>query len=380
MSMKKFFNGFSFFYFFSSGLFFSANQLLMTHVCSAQGFTAGQQGAIISAFHIGSLLMVLFFGEFAEHFGKRTAAAFTSLAITAGCVLVCIARGTGLAFAAYFLYGAGTSAYESTMFSLCADNNRGGSNRILNFTQGLFSTGAVLGPIIIAAVLTDVQYKAAYAVIGAFTFAQAVYFMLERRITQIETPYEGTHGIQVFRLAKNPAILFYMAAIAISIGAETAITYWTTAFFEYGGFPTAAPWALSLYWCTGIFSRFAASRLKRADKLVAPCFMGAAVAMLGMLWLPGAALKLVCTGLAGVLFGPLYAGLSSLAGDRYPQNTAAAYCLMIFSVNAGGLAFQPIISSFAAGCGIGWAYIFGASMCAAVGGAYLLLRGRLAAQ
>lgn len=57
------------------GCFFAANQNLVGSVARALHMDQTQMGGLISALYCGCVTAVLFFGEFAQHMGKRLAAA-----------------------------------------------------------------------------------------------------------------------------------------------------------------------------------------------------------------------------------------------------------------------------------------------------------------
>lgn len=365
--------------FFLHGCIFAGNQLLVEQVSTALNATETQKGALIGAFYFGQMLLCLFFGELSERAGKRRSAAAAAIVAFFGTLMVALSASIPLTTVGFFLFGSGLGSFEAAMFALCADNNAGASNRLLNFTQGLFSIGAVLSPALLGLVLKNDEFRIPYIVIAALCAAAGIYFICSKKIDSfaVKTPVE--RGVAILSLMKNTAVLAYMAAIAVFIGAETALTYWVFDYFDTLSAKELAGYALSAYWCASILGRFAASRLRSAKRLVAPCFAVAALGFALLLLLPTPPLKFVGIIVASVGFAPLYAGISSLAGDLLPERSGSVYALMIFAVNAGGLLFQPIISSFAQFSDIRIAFAVALGICVIAAAAMWLFHHRRAA-
>lgn len=348
------------------GCCFAANQLLVSHVTLFFSASETEMGFMISALYIGSMVMVLFFGEFAERAGKRIASAVASLLVCLGSLVVTMAPGTGIAIAGFALYGAGIGGFESSVISLVADKHANRANRIINMLQALFSTGAVLSPLLLSALLPDDGFRPAYILIAALFGATAVYFMTAKSIDDFAVKNESSGGLTIFKLLKNPLLVWYMLAMILFCGTESTVTYWISTYFAGQGFAGLGAVALSGYWLASIVGRVIGSRFKSAATLAVPCFLLAAVAAVLLLVVPGGIGKVCMVFLFGLAYAPLYGGLQVLGGNLFPKNTAAAYALMIFAGGFGGTFFQPVISAIVRSGWSGNIYLMVAGICVAV--------------
>lgn len=348
------------------GSCFAANQYLVSNVAVAFNATDNQMGYMVSALYFGSMIMVLFFGEFAERVGKRVASSITAAVVCLGALLVTLAPSVTLAIVGLGLYGAGIGGFESTVISLVADKNPVGTNRIINVLQAIFSAGAVLSPLILDAVLPHDRFRAAYIVISALFAATFCYLFTNKAIDQFAVKGDPSSGLAIFRLLKNPLLLCYMLAMILFVATESTVTYWISTYFDRQGFVGAGATALSGYWLASIVGRLAGSRFKSAASLAVPCFLMAAVCAVLLLVVPGAALKIAAVFLFGLAYAPLYGGLQVLGGNLFPESSAAAFSLMVFAGGFGGTVFQPVISSLVRGSSGEGVYVLVAAICVVV--------------
>lgn len=348
------------------GCCFAANQYLVSNIALFFNATETQMGFMVSAIYIGSMVMVLFFGEFAERVGKRIAAATTSAVLCIGATIIALAPSVYFAILGFALFGAGFGGFESSIIALISDKNPVNTNRVLNLRHALFSTGAVLSPLMLAAFLPDDRFRSAYIIVFAGFAAIFVYFFLNKAIDDFAIKTESSGGLTIFRLVKNPLLLSYMIAMILFVGTETTITFWISTYFDGQGFAGFGAAALSGYWLASIAGRLIGSRFQSAASLTVPCFLLAAISAILLLIVPGAIPKVCTIILFGLAYGPLYGGLQLLGASLFPENSAAAFSLMIFAGGLGGTFFQPVISRFMSSGDTGRVYILVSIICVAV--------------
>lgn len=356
------------------GCFQAANQSLVQNIAHSFGASDGVMGYMVSALYGGSMAAVLFEGELAEKIGKRRAAFVTALVVCLGSLAILISNSAAAAVVGFFLYGMGVGGYESINSSLVADNNRANSNRVLNTLQALFSTGAVFTPLLISLLLKGTAFRPLYAISTVCYGLFAFYFLNNKSIDTFASAGETSTGFAFLKLMKNRLMLLCMLAMFIHIGSETALTYWAGSYFSFVGAPAYGSIALSAYWFSSIIGRIIGSRIRSARTLMAPCFVIAAIGVVLLLVLPSPIMKVLAVIMVGVAFAPLYAGLTLIAGELFPENSASAFSIMIFSAGIGGVTFQPMISLFVSSGDPRWAYWVIAALCLLTA----VLMGRLA--
>lgn len=363
MKEHRFFGGFSAFAFFFLGCGFAANQFLVSNIRLSFGATETEMGYMVSALYVGSMSMVLLFGELAERIGKRTAGAIAALLICLGAVTLASASSVTAVIIGFAFYGAGSGSFESSLVALLADKHQANTNRVINLLQALFSSGAVLSPLILSALLPADRFRPSYIVAASVFGAICAYLLIDRSIDEFAVKSVTHGGLTIFRLLKNPLLLRYMAAMILYVGTESALTYWISTYFDEQGFSAYGAAALSCFWLAGIVGRLFGSRFRSAAVLAVPCFLAAGAGAALLLVVPGAVLKIGMVALCGLAYGPLYGGLQILGGSLFPKNTAAAFSLMVFAGGFGGTFFQPVISSIARRGSIGAVYIVVACIC-----------------
>lgn len=347
MIKDKRYNGFSVVIFTLMGCFLAANQGIVANIAQALGGSEAEMGYMVSALYLGSMIAVPFEGELAVAFGKRMAIAISAFMICVGAVLMLICQSIPIAILGLTVYGAGIGGFESINMSLVADNRQEDANQFLNLLQALFSTGAMISPLLIARFLRSDEFRPMYAILlGCYAFL-LVYFLLDRRIDGFATKdkKEG-NGFVFLKLMKNGKMLIYMAAMFIYLGSETALTFWIGSLYNYTGIGEYGAMALSAYWFASIFGRLLGSRVKSPKSIVVPCFAVGAVGYFVVAFVPGVIAKTLAVIIMGIAFAPLYAGIAIIGGELFPEDSAPAFSLMIFAAGLGGVLFQPVISLF----------------------------------
>ncbi len=329
------------------GCFFAANQNLVGSVARALGMNQAEMGGMISALYCGCVTAVLFFGEFAQHMGKRLAAAVTASVVIAGSLILLLARSAAAAFAGFFVFGVGSAGYESCAISLVAESGGSSANRALNLTQAAFGAGGVATPVLLSLLLKNDAYRPVFVLAGLCYAGFMLYWLLHRQGDR-PAAAERVRGAAVLRLLRNPRMLLHMLIVMVYIGSETALTYWIGSYFAGQGLGAYGAMALSAYWLSGILGRLIGSLFQSPGKLLAPCFIAAAAGSALLPLLPGAALKVAAVVLVGLAYAPVYAGMAFLTVERFPAASSAAVSMVVFSAGVGGMAFQPVISYFVA--------------------------------
>jgi len=344
INVKRYFNQHTFIFFLLHGAFFAGNQFML-HQKVAE-FDAGQTGLglLIGSFCIGSMIMVLLLSEYSERLGKRRGAIAAAIMYSAGAIMLAVSPNMLFSIFACFIFGCGLGALEGIWFSLVGDYNGAETGKYINLDQALFSIGAVLSPLIIAWLVNFISYRYAYGFIGIVMLAYVILFITNKSIDEFAVKSTQGSGLAMFKLIKAPAVLILMIMLMVSAGSETAITYWLPSYFESLGAMELGAIGISAYWLASVPGRLLASRLKDHAGSLKYSFLLCAIGMAVILFAPTPVLKLIGILIAGIAMAPVYPNISTISGGMFPQNSASAFSLMVFSMGAGAFFAQPLIS------------------------------------
>lgn len=346
MSIKKFFNTYIIVIFFFFGCFFAGNQLLVNYVGRSFGASDIEFGYLVGAMYVGSLSMVLVFGEISERIGKRMGVVIAAVFYSSGALFVALAGSVDFSILAFFLFGIGTGGIEGILFSLIGDYNGPHTNKIMNISQAVFSIGAVSGPLMISWIIKFVNYKYIYGIIWAFMGILAILFFLSKEIDTfaIKAPKEKG-ALKALKLIRNPAMVIFMLTLMIAIGCETAVTYWLIKYYDLLGVVGLGAIGISVYWVSSIPGRMIGAYSKDQGRYLSLSFILGSAGIILLLILPTPALKFIGIVLLGIALAPVYPCISTLGAGLFPEKSAAAFSLMVFSCGIGGALAQPLIGA-----------------------------------
>ena len=348
MGIKKHFNIFMYVVFFFLGCFFSGNQLLVHYAASHFNANDLQLSYIIAAMYVGSLSMVLIIGELSEKIGKRSGAIIAALCYSIGALFVALSDTIPLSIISFLIFGCGSGGIEAVLFSLIGDYNGEKTFKVMNLSQATFSIGAVLAPLIISRLVLSVSYKFVYGAMWFLIAAIAMMFIISRDIDSfIKRPEHHEGGLLAIRLIRNPAMLTFMLILMLAIGCETSVTYWLVNYFDSLGAFALGSMGLSLYWMSSIPGRIIGAHVQNTGRFLIVCFFMACAGILLLLLLPVPMLKLTGIVLTGVALAPVYPCISTLGARLFPDRSASAFSLMVFSCGLGGALAQPVIGAVA---------------------------------
>ncbi len=345
------------------GCFYAANQLLVNNITEAFQATDSQMAMMIGALYAGPMLMVLFFGEFSDRVGRNRSVALAILMVCLGALIVFTSQRISHIIIGFVIYGAGIGGTESVLFAITSDENGEKSGQHLLVNQALFSIGAMISPVIISNAMRTDKYKIVYFIILVLAFITLLFFIRDGLEKKPVTQVKEKHKVSLLRLIGNPLMLFYMMSIIIITGSESALTYWTRVYFKTIGAAGLGAIALSVYWFASILGRFTCSRIANTRKIILPCLISATIGVVILLLMPNPYLKLFGLLIVGAAFAPIYPTLGFKASVFFPLNIGAAFSLITFSSNLGGVISQPIISEVSGNDSITKVYAVIAILC-----------------
>jgi fucose permease len=233
------------------------------------------------------------------------------------------------------------------------------SSKMNNLAQVFFCIGAIIAPVIVAALLRMAfSWRSAFITLGILIFVFGVWFILQTRTLQeptweIETSPDGQDS-SVARvpavhppLQSDPLLYFLALALFIYVMVEGSIVVWIATYFEkYLHIQVdSAAWRLSAYWTGMLLGRSLMLFIKGKWTLWPALFAGAigmlaGTALLSVSWPPFLATILVF--LTGFMSGPVWPVLVMMSQKlrNNPQFTAC-----VIAAGALGAGLGPFFSS-----------------------------------
>src|SRR5689334_6726736 len=158
------------------------------------------------------------------------------------------------------LSGLGISVFKTAALALIGDitTSTRAHTRFMNNVEGWFAVGAIVGPAIVAALLTaGVSWKWLYVVAAAICFALVV------MATRLPKPaprasVERASLAQMLAVMRDPMALGFSALVALYVGVEVAIYTWMPTYLkDYAGAHVWWPaWALTAFFVLRAAGRF----------------------------------------------------------------------------------------------------------------------------
>ncbi|NMA06273.1 MAG: MFS transporter [Ruminococcaceae bacterium] len=344
MKANDLYNKFAYFIFLLIGSSYTANQTLMARASNFLKLNNSEMGLLISAGYIGSITILVFFGMYADRYGKKLFKTIASMFSAAGVALIAIATNFYMIFAGHFLMSGGMLGLENMTISLLEDNNKEKAGKQIAIANLAFGIGAFISPAIISIAIGKNSYKPVYilmAVLSTFVFCVLLLF---KGIKKFEVKSKEINRLtDIFSFLKNRIMLLSAISIIVYIACEATILYWINGYFSLLSSPGMSEIAISIYWIMILLSRFVVSLFKDI-KSTLTTFSVIGTIGIGIMAVSGIpVLSLAGVAIAGFGFGPIYGGVLFLGGHQFPDKSAAAYSLLGLAGSLGGVFSQPLI-------------------------------------
>lgn len=244
-----------------------------------------QLGSLLAAAMTGYLLSTFSSGWVVARLGVGRVLLWSTLLMVANSGAYALAPAWWIMVASGVLAGLGAGAVDAGMNAFAAAHF---SPRLVTWLHASYGIGAMLGPLLMTAILTSgLGWRWGYAVIGALLAAMAVSFFLTVGLWQM-TPPAGSeclrpHAASVGLVATvgRPRVWLHISLFFVYTGLEVTAGQWTYSLFTEGrGFPPAlvGTW-IGCYWASltagrlisgAVVGRVSASALLRLATLGAP--------------------------------------------------------------------------------------------------------------
>ena len=201
----------------------------------------------------------VFLGSLADRFGRRRTIVAGLTLFGAACFLLA-AGDTFLFFAVMLgLSGLAIGIFKTGALALIGDISTSTAQHtsIMNTAEGFFGVGAIVGPVILARLLTaGLSWTWLYVIAGTICVALIVLALLVKYPETTRPSHSGFGGTG--RAMQNPYVLAFSAGAFLYVGVEAAVYVWMpTLLAGYTGSAAAlATYSISIFFLLRAAGRF----------------------------------------------------------------------------------------------------------------------------
>jgi fucose permease len=246
---------------------------------------------------------------------------------------------------------AGLNAYVTTL---------PGHTGLLNYLHGFFGIGALLGPLLAAALVhRHVPWQDTYLVLAALSVPLLVGFALA--YPRAEPVAEDDQArTPLTRALRHPAVWLAATFLCLYVGIEAAVGNWSFSLLTElkGEGDLIAGYAVSGYWLGLTIGRFLINALasRAGFTLVATmygCLAGVIVAVALTWWGPTGLVTALGFALVGFFLGPIFPSTIAVTPTLLPARlVSSAIGLLVGASVVGGTVFPWLAGALAQGFGL----------------------------
>jgi fucose permease len=208
----------------------------------------------------GIAIAGLFLGQLADRFGRRPTIVIGLTLFAAACFL--LAAGNAFLFFAVMLglSGLAIGVFKTGALALIGDISTSTAHHtsIMNTAEGFFGVGAIIGPTILAWLLTaGLSWTWLYVIAGTICVALIVLALLVKYPETTRPSTDGGFG-GTGRAMRSPYVLAFSAGAFLYVGVEAAVYVWMpTLLAGYAGSAAAlATYSISIFFVLRAAGRF----------------------------------------------------------------------------------------------------------------------------
>ena len=312
-------------------------------------------GLLTSLLPASILVGALCFGPIADRYGFKGLLLACCTLVLIGLESLAYGRSWGMIQLAVVLIGCGGGALNGATNALVADISEGERGAKLSLLGVFYGVGAILMPVLLAALSTWLSREAIFTGIGGLVVCVMVYI----GVLTFPQPkqQQGLPLKQGLQLLKNKTLLLFSAILFIQMGMENIINNWVTSFLQSNKaiLPQMALMALTAHMVSLTAMRLVLSRLLKrfqSAHILMACVLFIILGCL-LLWLNGGyvsnivALMLIGAGFAGT-FPIIFAEIGTIWADI----SGTAFSIVLALALLGGTLFNYLMGLVAYQFGI----------------------------
>jgi fucose permease len=309
-----------------------------------------------------------------ERLGRRAVLTLATMLHGVGLVALAIAPSWPLFLLAAVPSNLGAGAIDGGVNGLFLDVYRTGRGRALNLLHLFFALGALIAPLVVGRLVeAGVAWQVVVVAAALPQFAMALGFAIS------DVP-SGRHqrGDPRTRLGLQLPLILLAVAVCFYVAAEVGVSAWLVRFLESAPL-TVATTALSLFWAGLTLGRLVSARFGDVFDHRRFAIVATAVASVGLVLavvVPSLPASIVLFGVVGFAFGPIYPMIMAVAGDLFPNRSAAVSGFLGASAISGAILYPPVMGFLSVTIGLGWAMVGAAALGIGCAGALLVVGRR----
>jgi fucose permease len=335
------------------GLLLGAGGVLLPAQIDDYGVDKTTIGAVFVASSLGYLVSAIGSGPLVHRYGLRACLANGAAIALAASAGVAMRPSFGLFIALQGALGFGIGALEAGLNGYLSAFDRATS--LLNLLHACFGVGALVGPVVAAAMLArGYRWTAFFGVIAVLIAPLLVglvaLYSRSGNGTSASAPSQP-HGYAA--AVRHPAVWLGGLFLICYVGVEVSVGNWAFSFLteDRGTDVVLAGWVVSGYWLGLTAGRLVLGALAErvgidAVALVGACIVGAVLCAAAVWLVPVAAIAGLA--LLGFCFGPMYPTMVSVMPRLVPAGLAATAIGIVVGVSViGGAAFPWLAGTIA---------------------------------
>jgi FHS family glucose/mannose:H+ symporter-like MFS transporter len=318
-------------------------------------------GTLTALLPFGMLLGSLVFGPVVDRFGYRWILAGAALLVGGALEGMALAKSLFVVECCIFAIGFGGGILNGATNALAADVSEGERGAKLSLLGVFFGLGALTMPSALAALSHHFSLASIVAGIGGFSILPAIYCL----VIAFPPPKQRSERIamrEAVRMLSDPFLLFACLALALQSGMEGMSNDWTTRYFKtvvYTGQADESSIQLSLVALTGAMMAtrlLLAGILKRASSrfvlLASLCSTALGCLVLTSASAGSTAIAITGPALIGIGLAAVFPVVLGYVGDRYPQQSGAAFGTIFVIALAGNMLINKTFGQIAHAYGV----------------------------
>jgi fucose permease len=253
-----------------------------------------------------------------------------------------LAATFALLLIAAFAVNLGNGLLESSVGGLVADLHSERRTTALNLLHSFFGWGALLGPLVGAALILTADWRTVYLALAVGFLCLLAYVLALRRHFPQASVEEPVHWREIGPLLRSRTVQLGTVGIFLYVAGELSLSAWGVPYLqEVRGHSTlVASAGVSIFWATIAGGRTASAWLSahlRPERLLQASAALGAIGTLILLIAPGLVLSLVGFALAGLGAAAIYPTIMAISTSRFPRLSGTVTGLITTATGLGML-------------------------------------------
>ncbi len=305
------------------------------------------------AFHYAPMVAIavaaIFLGYLADKLGRKNTIILGLVLFALNSYLFAVGNSFPFFLTLLVISGASIGIFKTGALALVGDISLSTSEHTttMNTVEGFFGVGAIIGPAIVARLLTSgFSWKWLYVIAGTICILLILTALLVKYPKTVKTLEEPMDFKRTMRMMKNPYALGFSLGIFLYVAAECAVYVWMPTLLKgySGSFAFMATYALSAFFILRAIGRFLGawvlarfrwtSVMALFSLAILICFAGAIAG--------GLALAIWLMPLSGLFMSMIYPTLNSKGISCFPKTEHGTVAGVILFFTCAAAALGPL--------------------------------------